>query len=233
MGNFMIEDVFNTKEGRKRAWRSLMIDDHGWLRSLYDNSHEIADGMWRTYQPSPKMIARWADRGIKTVINLRGLREHIEQPGFYWLEKEACAEHGIEMINLRAFSRESPPRKFLLEIDKAFRRIAYPALMHCKSGADRAGVGSTLFQFLYAGKSLNEAQTQLSYKYGHVKAGKTGVLDHFFDTYRAVAARDGTTPNRDHFMAWVESEYDPKAVQASFQPTAFGSLLTEKILRRE
>lgn len=230
---FMTEEVFRTPEGRKRAWRALMVTDHGWIRKLYDNTHWISDEMARSYQPSPAKIRAWADKGIKTVVNLRGLRNHIEQPGHYWLEKEACAAAGIELVDLRAFSREAPRRQFLLDIDPLFRSITYPAVMHCKSGSDRAGVGATLYQFLHQGKSLDEAQDQLSLRYGHVKAGKTGVLDHFFDVYREAAAEDAEVPNRDHFMAWVRDRYDPAAVNASFKADALGTFLTDKVLRRE
>ena len=78
-------EAFQTTKGRKRAWRELMLGDHGALRLLYDNTHEVAPGkLWRTYQPSPKKLAQWKDRGVKTVVNLRG-----DKPsGFYFLEEE-------------------------------------------------------------------------------------------------------------------------------------------------
>jgi protein tyrosine/serine phosphatase len=240
MGRFMTEEEFQTPEGRKAAWRSLLLEDHGFLRKAYDNSHWISDEMVRTYQPSPKKIREWAQRGIKTIINLRGLRNvhgggrvADEQPGFYWLEKEACAENGIRLIDHRAWSREAPPREFILGLNEHFEAMAYPALMHCKSGADRAGIGSTLYKFLRQEKPLDEALDQLTYRYGHVKSGKTGVLDHFFDVYRRAALEDGVLPNKQHFLDWVASDYDRDAVTQSFKPGTFGSLLTEVILRRE
>lgn len=233
MANFMTKPVFETPDGRKRAWRSLMIDDHGWIRKLYDNSHPLTEGVWRTYQPSPKNIADWADRGIKTIINLRGLRNHEEQPGFYWLEEEAAERHGITLINFRAFSREAPKVNFLLQADEIFRSMQTPAIMHCKSGADRAGIASTLYLFLKEERPLEEALGQLTYRFGHVKSGKTGVLDHFFETYKAFCKKDGVTPNRTHFLSWAEHHYDPAEVNESFKAAPLGTLLTEVILRRE
>jgi len=176
---------------------------------------------------------QWAGRGLKTIINLRGLRNNVRQPGFWHLEEEACREAGIEFINHRAYSREAPKPEFITEIDAIFRRIQYPALMHCKSRADRAGLGSFLYLFLKEEQPLDDAMKQLSLRYGHVRSGKTGVLDHFVDTYREVAKRDGVTPNRGHFLAWVTTEYDRDAVKASFQPQALGTFLTDTLLRRE
>ena len=61
-----------------------------------------------------------------------------------------------------------------------------------------------------------------------MKAGKTGVLDYFFETYRAYNAE---TPI--DFMEWVETVYDREAVQNGFMSSWWGNMLTERILRRE
>ncbi|NNU17232.1 protein tyrosine phosphatase [Parvularcula sp. ZS-1/3] len=233
MSIFMLPEEFDTPQGRKDAWRSLWLVDHGFMRKVSKNEHWISDEMVRSAQPSPKDIKEWAGRGLKTIINLRGLRNNPRQPGYWHLEREACREAGIEMVDLRAYSREAPKPEFIFEIDRLFREMEYPALMHCKSGADRAGIGSFLYEFLKQEKPIAEAREQLSFKFGHIKQGKTGVLDHFIDTYEARAKADGVEPNREHFLEWIGTDYDRDAIRASFEPQALGSLLTEKILRRE
>ena len=109
-----------------------------------------------------------------------------------------------------------------------FDTIEYPALIHCKSGADRAGIISVLYALTKLNLPYEEAITHLSLKYLHVKAGKTGVLDYFFECYRVY---NETTPIA--FMDWVENVYDRDAVQAGFMSSWWGNLLTEKLLRRE
>ena len=188
MVDLMTREEFQTADGRKRAWRSLMFGDHGFLRKVYDNTHQITDEMWRTYQPSPDRLREWKDRGIKTVINLRGMRSGEKQDGLYFLEEAVCDELGLVHIPYRAFSREAPTAEFVLGLKEVFERIAYPALLHCKSGADRAGIASMLYLFLHEGRPFDEAMDQLTFKYGHMKEGKTGILDHFFEAYRAFAA---------------------------------------------
>ena len=64
-----------------------------------------------------------------------------------------------------------------------FESIEYPALMHCKSGADRAGLMSVLYKLLREKVPFEQAVEQLSLKYLHVKHGKTGMLDAFFQAY--------------------------------------------------
>ena len=233
MAELMTREEFETPEGQKRAWRSLMFGDHGFLRKVYDNTHQITDEMWRTYQPSPEMLKKWKKRGIRTILNLRGMRRGKKQDGLYFLEEATCKDLGLEFVSFRAFSREAPTKEFVFGLRDLFEKIEYPAMLHCKSGADRAGIASVLYLFLHKGRPFEEALDQLSFKYGHVKEGKTGILDHFFEEYKKAAERSGAEKTPAHFLAWVENEYDKDAVAASFEPTKLGTLVTETILRRE
>lgn len=233
MGPFLLPDEFATARGRRAAWRSLWLHDHGVLRKLHRNAHPLPGGMIRSAQPSPADIARLADQGVRTIINLRGLRNNDRQPGYWHLEREACERAGITLIDHRAYSREAPRPDFITGLDRIFRGIAYPAVMHCKSGADRAGLGAFLYLFLKEELPLSAARRQLSLRYGHVRSGKTGILDHFIDSYAAAAAEDGVVPGRAHFLDWAASRYDRHAVEASFRPRALGTFLTDTVLRRE
>lgn len=219
------------KAGRRRAWRSLMFDDHGLVRLFYDNTHTVEpDVLWRTYQPSPGRLRRWRERGIKTVVNLRG-----EKPsGYYLLEEEACAALGLKLVNFRVFSREAPSLDVLRGAKTLFETIDYPAVMHCKSGADRVGLMAALYLFLHRGRPLDEALKQLSLRYGHVRQGKTGVIDYAFEAYLAHAhARNIDLASVPDFFDWAETDYDPAAIKKDFLGSWWGNLLTEKILRRE
>ena len=109
--------------------------------------------------------------GIKTVVNLRGER----MSGSYWLEVAACKRHGITMENCLVRSRAAPSVEELRNVRDLFERIEFPALMHCKSGADRAGLISTLYMHIVEGQPIEKAVEQLSLKYGHIKQADTGV----------------------------------------------------------
>ena len=58
-----------------------------------------------------------------------------------------------------------------------------PALAHCKSGADRAGMFAVLYCHFRLGQPIEEAKAQLHWTYGHFRSAKTGILDHFFESY--------------------------------------------------
>lgn len=215
----------STRTGRRRARRELVWGDHGFLRVRFRNLHRISDEMYRANQPSPEHIARYAkELGLKTMINLRG-----ESPkGYYLLEKEACALFGIELVDFQVFSREVPTAESVLQAKQLFDSIAYPALMHCKSGADRAGVMSVLYQHFRKGLQIEQALEQLSGKYLHVRHGKTGVLDDFFETYLANGKPVGLS-----FEEWVAKGYDHKAMKARFLSGRKSKIDVDQLLGRE
>jgi protein tyrosine/serine phosphatase len=214
-----------TPAGRRRARRELVWGDHGFLRVRFRNLHRISEEMFRANQPSPEHIKRYAkELGLKTILNLRGRSPR----GHYVLEKEACERHGIKLVDFQVFSREIPPPAAILETKTLFDSIAYPALMHCKSGADRAGIMAVLYQHFRRGQTIEKALEQLSSKYLHIRHGKTGVLDFFFETY----LREGK-PAGLSFTQWVEKGYDPAELKRSFLGGRKSKVDFDQLLRRE
>jgi protein tyrosine/serine phosphatase len=220
----MAYDLTDPKD-RKRAWSDYLWKDHGVLRLRFHNMHEVGGGMWRANQPSPNRLAELKAQGFKTILNIRGT-----QPGvcYYDLEKEACAELGLAMHDMPFGSREAPYVDRIERAVKIFESVEYPAMLHCKSGADRAGLMSVLFLLVHEKRPFEEAIEHLSWKYLHAKAGKTGMLDYFFETYRAY-----NEENPIDFLEWVRTVYDREAVQAGFMASWWGNILTERVLRRE
>ena len=214
-----------TPAGRRRARNELIWGDHGFLRLKFRNLHRISDEMYRANQPSPEHIARYAkELGLKTILNLRG-----ESPkGYYLLEKEACDRNGIKLVDFQMFSRDIPSPENVLAAKKLFDSIAYPALMHCKSGADRAGIMAVLYMHFRKGQPIDQALEMLSRKYLHIRQGKTGVLDFFFETYLAEGASKGLS-----FQQWVEKGYDRAALKAKFLKTRKSKLNVDELIRRE
>lgn len=211
--------------GRKRAEREMTLGDHGFLRESFQNLHQISDEMWRSNQPNPRQVAEHVRRrGIKTILNLRG----DSTKGYYLLEKEACEENGVTLIDFRVYSRDTPTVERVLEAKQLFEDITYPALMHCKSGADRAGLMSVLYMIFRAGEPVRVAANQLSKKYLHMREGKTGLLDAFFETYLEAEAATGIG-----FEDWLTTEYDREKLKADFLNSGQAKLRLDWFLRRE
>ena len=213
-----------TGSQRFLAWVNMIFVDHGIFRVLYLNKYQITPNFWRAAQPTPGQIRAMSLQGIKTIINLRGGREHGSWP----LEKETCFECRITLMEFVLRSRGAPDRQALLDLPAFFDSLTYPVLVHCKSGADRAGLMSALFMLVNERKTAAEAAKQLSYRYGHFRFAKTGILDAFVEDY----AKNGEAKGI-HFMDWVKNYYDPAALEASFKPSFFSRIFVDKILKRE
>lgn len=209
---------------RAAAWANALLADHGLLRLVYPNRVRVTPEIWRSAQPSPGQVAWAAARGIRTIVNLRAGRENGSWP----LQREACERHGIALVEFVLRSREAPSRETLLAAKELLDGLAYPVLVHCKSGADRAGLFAALFLLIREGASAAEAMGQLSARFGHVSRSRTGILDAFLRAY----AQEGEAAGLG-FMRWVETRYDPDAVARGFRPRFWSALLGDRIMRRE
>ncbi len=215
----------STPQGRAATYLDYLWKDHAYLRLGFSNAHWISDELVRTNQPWPHQLAEWKKRGVKTIINLRGGFD----ASFHALEKDACERLGLKMVDFTITSREVPSRARVHGAKELFETIEYPALMHCKSGADRAGIMSVFYMHFRKGLPIREALDQLHIRYLHVKQGKTGVLDYTFERYLAEGE-----PKGQSFLQWVDSDaYDEAAIKADFRAQMWGRLLTEGILKRE
>ena len=119
----------------------------------YLNAHQVTPRLWRAAQPAPTQIAHFARKGVKTIVNLRGGREHGSWP----LQREACERHGVTLIDFVLRSRGAPDRETILGAKAFFASLPEPALVHCKSGADRAGFFAALYLLVHENRPLDEA----------------------------------------------------------------------------
>lgn len=206
------------------CYTDMLIIDYGIARVLYNNRHRISNNAWRSAQPTPHHIGWIARQGVKTVINLRGDQSF----GTRWLEEQACRRHGLTLVDLKAGSRTAPSKETLFAMRDLLRHAEYPILVHCKSGADRAGLMSVIVHHEKDGVPILQAREHLSLRYGHFKHADTGVLDAVFDRY--------ITDNEKQpieFWDWVERIYDPDDINRSFKATGFANRIVDGILRRE
>jgi protein tyrosine phosphatase (PTP) superfamily phosphohydrolase (DUF442 family) len=209
---------------RFRAWISMIFADHGVFRLFYLNRHSMDGRLFRAAQPWPHQIARFAREGGRSIVYLRGGKEHGSWP----LEKEAAEAHGLRIEEFTARSREAPSKEALLEAEAFFQRLQYPALIHCKSGADRAGFVAALYALVHLKRPAAEAMRQLDWRFGHFGWSKTGILDRFFEAYR-----DGGEARGIPFREWVENHYDPEKLAREFKPGFWSNVLVDRLLRRE
>ena len=205
-------------------YADMLLIDHGIIRLFNVNRHALGAYAWRSAQPAPHQIKAAAGLGVRTIVNLRGAR-HC---GGYWLEQSACARLGLKLEDYQVRSRAAPAKEEVLGARDLFQRIDYPVLLHCKSGADRAGLMSALYLIAHEGVPVAEAKQQLALKFGHIRQSDTGILDYFFERY----LHDNALRPMP-FFAWVEQIYDPDELKHSFAAKGWANVVTNWILRRE
>jgi len=211
----------------------MLLVDHGIFRVIYPNRHRIGEHAWRASQPAPHQVAYYKRKGIKTIVNLRGPRDC----GSYRLERKACERHGIKLVDFQLKSRAAPMPETIHEARALLEKVEYPVLFHCKSGADRVGLMSTLYALFAEKEPAERAIEQLDWKFGHFRAADTGVLDHFFDVYiadeSARPAKVNGSGETEYFLRWVDERYDPETVAKGFVTSGWSNVLVNRILRRE
>ncbi len=196
--------LFASDSERRSAFRHLMLTDHGFLRVFWTHEFEIAPGVWRSNQPSPARIAKWAARGIRSVLTLRG--KPPDGP-IKRLEKEACARAGLHFHDVPLGGGRLHEKKRLTDLLDCYATAERPFVFHCKSGIDRTGLAAFLYLAAETDTPLEIARRQLSFKYLHLKTSRHAVLDFMADSFLAAHRRTGLD-----LRGWIETEYDREAL---------------------
>lgn len=213
-----------TRAGRRNAWLDALFVDHAVFRLAWTNFAPVEPGiLYRSNHPLPHHLARFTrETGLKTLINLRGLARN----GSDALSRDMAARLGLDFIDMALESRGAPQRDRILRLAGIYREMKAPALIHCKSGADRAGIAAALYILMKGGDTAT-AKRQLSLRFGHFRHSNTGILDAFIETY----ARQGE--GRKPFLDWVAEDYDEAALRAGFVSNPLARFVNDRILARE
>ena len=223
MDSIFTGDV-NTGRGRTLAWVDSLFIDHAVFRLIWSNLAPVEPGgLYRSNHPTPARLAGLARRlGLQSVINLRGKT----QSGSDALSRDAAQRLGLDFHDMAMESRGAPQRDRILRLHAIFRTMRAPALIHCKSGADRAGLAAGLF-VLFQGGTAQAALRQLSWRFGHIRQARTGILDAFFLTWQ----RQGE--GRKPFLDWVRDDYDEAALRRDFHANGLASFINDWVLAHE
>ena len=73
----------------------------------------------------------------------------------------------------------------------------------------------------------NDALRQLSWRFGHIKQARTGILDAFFLRYQ----REGE--GRKPFLDWLDQDYDEAALRRDFHANGLASFINDWVLVHE
>mgnify|MGYP001070721684 FL=1 len=210
---------------RSLGWLDWCVVDAGWVRFLWPNRHQVTPYYWRSAQPTPSALASAKALGVRTIVDLRGERRN----GAYVTERRRCRALGLEYVQCWTRSRAAPTADDMARITTVLDTVSYPIMVHCKSGADRAGLMTACYLILVENVAIAEAQAALHPRYGHFPFSATGVLDAYLAAY---ARAHKLNPNLE-FRTWALTPGQAEAVQVSFTPRPFWGWFVDRVLRRE
>jgi protein tyrosine/serine phosphatase len=222
--NSIFDGDLSTSKGRAIAWIDSLFIDHAIFRLIWNNLAVVVPGkIYRCNHPTPFRVRRMVRTlGIRSLINLRGKT----QSGSDALSRDAAARAGLEFYDMSLESRGAPQKDRILRLHAIWSRMRAPVVMHCKSGADRAGLASGLM-ILFEGGTAADALRQLSWRYGHICQSRTGILDAFFLRYQREA--EGRKP----FLDWVQEDYDEAALRRDFRANGLASFVNDWVMAHE
>ena len=102
---------------------------------------------------------------IRTVINLRG-----DNKGQPWYDAEVKESDHLKIVHVDfgMSARRELTQAQAIALIAVMGKAAKPLLIHCKDGADRAGLASALYLAVVKKVEPKVAEAQLSFRYGHI-----------------------------------------------------------------
>ena len=199
---------------RRRATAHFLLFDHHLLRFAWTNLGTVADGVFRSNQPTASRLRKMRDKmRIKAVLNLRG----VSTRPYFQFNRQACEQLGLDLHVADIQGHRVNGRETLIKLLDTFREIRRPFVLHCKSGADRSGLAAALYRVIILGHPVEEARKELSFRYLHASWTRSGICGFLFDHYLA------ETKNRPMDLeTWIREVYDPETFMQAYEARVRG-----------
>jgi protein tyrosine phosphatase (PTP) superfamily phosphohydrolase (DUF442 family) len=156
--------------------------------------------------PASALAQTIRERGIKTVLNLRG-----ENPSEAWYRDELSAtlENGATHVDVAMSSCLWISRAQLRTLIETLETSEPPLLIHCAWGSERTGLTSAFAELLRPGGTIADARAQFSIAYLFVRVNDGKVMAEHLDLYERWLHESGLAHTPDNFKRWVNEGFKP------------------------
>mgnify|MGYP001080853300 CR=1 FL=1 len=220
---------------RKRRIRRYVVRPAAWLclvaalilgslllKPFYSANLGIVDGgrVIRSAQPTAALKDMIRDHKLASILNLRGGSPRND---YYSNELRVAEEAGVDFYDVSMSATKRPRRSDLLRLIDVMNRCAYPLLIHCKSGADRTGLATTIYRMIVLKEPPEEALGAFTIYHSHVPILGPERLHEPIDEYAAWLARNGLPHTPERFHDWALNTYKSDDPSVEPPPVAPGS----------
>jgi tyrosine-protein phosphatase SIW14 len=157
------------------------------------NFQKVDEHVYRGAQPTNAGFKDLAERGIKTVVDLRDIGEHSQAD-----EQKAVTDLGMRYVSVPMQGMATPKGQQIAAVLALLNDVTSgPVFVHCKRGADRTGTVIALYRIVHDGwdskRALSEAKS-----YGMSVFQRA--MQHYVTDYKragSLASADVTAPSLD------------------------------------
>ncbi|MEL6811112.1 MAG: dual specificity protein phosphatase family protein [Bacteroidota bacterium] len=108
--------------------------------------YQLNDSVFRSEQPNKKEFIALESFGVKTVLNLRKLRD----------DKRKARDTGLTLEHLRLKSKKIDQEDIISAL-RIIKNASKPVLIHCWHGSDRTGVITAAYRIVFENWTKAEA----------------------------------------------------------------------------
>ena len=108
--------------------------------SYFKNLYKINDSLYRSEQPSKKGFRELKASGVKTIVNLRRLKD----------DNRKARGTGLTLEHIRLKTAKITERD-IINVLKTIKEAEKPVLVHCWHGSDRTGVTTAAYRIVFEG----------------------------------------------------------------------------------
>ena len=175
-------------------------------KPLFQNNFKevVPDRLFRSAQPDDRLAKQIEEHNIRSIINLRG-----GKPEYNWYAQEmkTVRDTGVDYYELPMSATQRPYKRELLQLIDLLGRARPPILVHCKSGADRTGLGVSLYHMIVQKEPPEKALSGFSIYHAHIPLFGPERLQQPIREYAAWLAAKNLIHTPERFRDWVEKEY--------------------------